>query len=276
MKVIARGFIIGIACMMSAGLVGCSSMKPGRLDAISPQNDDRARAGNVYLLRGFIGIFSTGIDSLGEQINQTGVEAQVFQDDQWRSLGHTLGKKYHGAANVEPLVLIGHSYGADDVVRVARILDEYDVRVDLLITLDPVTPPAVSKNVVRAYNLYQTNGAWDALPWLRGVPLQTENGFAGKLDNLNIRVERRDLLEPNTDHFNIEKKGKIHKEVIAQVLNACPSRAQWTASLHNRAVAQHPAETIASPSRVVAPSQAKPVEPHFADVVAEQKRDINR
>lgn len=276
MNLIAHRIVIWIGCMLLAG-AGCSSMKPGRLSDVSPQNQDRQRAGNVFLLRGFIGIFSTGIDSLGEQIDQTGVEAQVFQDDQWRSLGHTLGKRYRGVADPEPLVLIGHSYGADDVVRVARILDEYDVKVDLLVTLDPVTPPAVSKNVARAYNLYQTNGAWDALPWLRGVPLQTENGFAGQLANLNIRGERRDLLEPNTDHFNIEKKGKIHKEVIAQVLDTCPPRAQWTATRHGR-VGTNPqaARTTASPSHAAAPSQAKPVEPHFADVVTDQHSDINR
>ena len=63
-------------------------------------------------------------------------------------------------------MLIGHSYGADDVVRVARELDKSNVPVDLLVTLDPVTPPPVPKNVRHALNIYQSNGARDALPFL--------------------------------------------------------------------------------------------------------------
>jgi len=218
----------GIILMFTALIAGCSSMTPGKLNAVAAEND-RNRAGNVFLLRGFIGIFSTGIDSLGQQIDDTGVQAQVFQDDQWRSLASTVAKEYHGMTDPEPLVLIGHSYGADDVVRIARELDKYDVKVDLLITLDPVTPPAVTKNVVRAYNLYQTNGAWDSLPWLRGVELSREADAKGLLENVNIRKDRTDLLEPGTDHFNIEKKEAIHKEVLVQVLATCPPRDQWIA-----------------------------------------------
>jgi thioesterase domain-containing protein len=204
-------------------------MTPGQLHAVAPQSG-RERAGNVFLLRGFIGIFSTGIDSLGKQIDQTGVQTQVFQDDQWRQLASTLSDRYRDVQHPEPLVLIGHSYGADDVVRIARVLDERDVKVDLLITLDPVTPPAVPKNVARAYNLYQSNGAWDSLPWLRGVPLSKEDRFTGKLENHDIRVDRTELLEPDLDHFNIEKKQKIHADVIAQVLSVCVPRHQWVAS----------------------------------------------
>lgn len=218
----------GIILMFVALIAGCSAMTPGKLNAVSAETD-RERAGNVFLLRGFIGIFSTGIDSLGEQINDKGVEAQVFQDDQWKSLAATVGERYRGTAAPEPLILIGHSYGADDVVRIARELDKYDVKVDLLITLDPVTPPAVTKNVVRAFNLYQTNGAWDSLPWLRGVELASVEGSAGVVENINIRKDRTDLLEPGTDHFNIEKKKAIHEEVMRQILATCPPRQQWVA-----------------------------------------------
>jgi pimeloyl-ACP methyl ester carboxylesterase len=218
--------------MFVALIAGCSAMTPGKLNAVSAETE-RDRAGNVFLLRGFIGIFSTGIDSLGEQINDTGVEAQVFQDDQWKSLAATVGERYRDRVDPEPLILIGHSYGADDVVRIARELDKYNVKVDLLITLDPVTPPAVTKNVVRAYNLYQTNGAWDSLPWLRGVELAKVEGSSGIVENVNIRKDRPDLLEPGMDHFNIEKKKSIHQEIMKQILATCPPREQWTARQRN-------------------------------------------
>ena len=67
-------------------------------------------------------------------------------------------------------------------------------------------------------------GVFDAMPWLRGIPLEQEKSIPGQLANVNIRKDRTDLLEPGTDHFNIEKKAKIHQEVIAQVLAVCPPR----------------------------------------------------
>ena len=40
-----------------------------------------------------------------------------------------------------PLVLIGFSYGADDAVQVAAKLSRAGIPIDLLLTIDPVTPP---------------------------------------------------------------------------------------------------------------------------------------
>src|SRR5438093_5505 len=102
-------------------LVGCSHMRPGNLALVTPASN-QLRAGNVYLLRGWIGIFSSGIDELTAKINESGVRANVYQDDQWRSLANTIKVKYAGVRDPEPLVLVGHSYGADDVIRVSREL----------------------------------------------------------------------------------------------------------------------------------------------------------
>lgn len=208
--------------------VGCSSMKPGRLDAVSATTDT-PRAGNVFLLRGFIGVFSTGIDSLGEKLKEQGVNAQVFQEVQSDHLAFRLRRVYK-EGNREPLVLVGHSYGADQVIAIARRLNSAGIKVDLIVTLDPVTPARVPGNVTTVYNLYQSNGAWDTLPWLRGIPLKPDEPGPLVLRNYDIRTERTDLLEPGLDHFNIEKLPKIQSEVIARVLEVCPPREQWAKS----------------------------------------------
>src|SRR3954452_10963911 len=166
---------VAIALLLLLTASGCTTMTPGKLDEVRPVS--RApHAGNVYLLRGWIGIFSYGINDLGDKINKDGVRATVYQDDQWHQLAETLRAKYKGAHGPEPLVLIGHSFGADDVVRVAQELASANVTVDLLVTLDPVTPPEVPPNVRRAVNLYQSNGAWDKVPAFRGVPLKLADG----------------------------------------------------------------------------------------------------
>jgi hypothetical protein len=203
-------------------------MTPGQLGRVQPVSTNQ-RAGNVYLLRGWIGIFSAGIDNLTRLINNNGVRANVYQDDQWAALAKKIKTEYRGRTNAEPLVLVGHSYGADDVIRIARELDNANIMVDLLVTLDPVTPPLVPGNVMRCVNIYQPHGVWDNLPVLRGVPVAKEPYFSGELVNYNIRGDRKDLLKADTDHFNIEKNEKIHQEIIRQVLATCPSRAQWAA-----------------------------------------------
>ncbi len=218
-------------------MAGCSAMTPGKVDAVSPVTDSR-RVGNAFLLRGFIGVFSTGIDHLGEEVNAAGVHGQVFQDDQWSELADTIAARYRGHQQAEPIVLIGHSFGADDAINIARKLDRADVPVNLLITLDPVVPSAVPKNVRLCVNLYQSNGIWDNLPWLRGVPLKQEPGSQGKLFNANIRVDRPDLLDPDVNHFNIEKKQKIHDEVIRLLLATCPTREEWTQTLRPKPLPQ--------------------------------------
>jgi hypothetical protein len=227
-------------------------MTPGKMSVVQT-GSTAPRAGNAYLLRGWIGIFSTGIDNLTEKINSAGVRAHVFQDDQYRRLAKEIRAKYRDVNNAhEPLVLIGHSYGADDVVRIARELRKDDIRVDLLITLDPVTPPKIPGNVVTAVNLYQSNGVFDTMPFLRGVAVTADDPGPARLTQWDIRKERTELLEEGTDHFNIEKKGRIHDEVVRHVLEACAPRQQWAA--RTRDAAAPVAAPVAAPA--FAPSAA--------------------
>lgn len=206
-------------------LAGCKSMTPGSLDRVQPVSD-KPLAGNVYLLRGFIGIWSYGIDHLSTKIDASGIRASVFQEDQWNRLGKQIIRQYRNTPDHEPLVLIGHSYGADDTLRIARMLQEENIKVDLIITLDPVTPPKVPSNVRLCYNIYQSN-VLDSLPFFRGVALEAEDPAAKNLVNVNIRTERTDLLEDDTDHFNIEKNARVHEEVVRKLREFCPPREQW-------------------------------------------------
>jgi len=205
---------------------GCATTRPGALASVQATSD-ADRAGNVYLLRGFIGVFSSGINSLTEKLNAAGVRAHVYQDDQWKALAQTIRRRYAEATAREPLVLIGHSYGADDALRIARELEKSGVVVDLLITLDPVTPPRVPKNVRRCRNYFQSNGVADRLPWLRGVPVQAST--SDQVMNIDLRKDRRDLLERDTNHFNIEKNQRVHAAVLDDVLQVCLQRTQRAA-----------------------------------------------
>lgn len=248
------------ALLLLLGLMvlgGCKSMTPGKVENVQPFSD-RPLAGNAYLLRGFLGIWSTGIDNLGKQIEASGIRAHVYQEDQWRELCAEIVRKYRNVADPEPLVLIGHSYGADDTLKIAKELQQHRINVDLIVTLDPVTPPDVPTNVRRCYNIYQSN-LLDGLPFFRGVPLEPASSQSRNVVNVNLRTARRDLLESDTDHFNIEKNEKVHREVVARLRETCPPRAVW-ASIRNRPLpAQRPTAVASTPALPVKPAPQNPV-----------------
>jgi pimeloyl-ACP methyl ester carboxylesterase len=192
-------------CIFFALVSGCSRLSPGPIHAINPEPQ-------VILIRGFLDWYSVGIDQLTDELRSTGIPAHAYREEQWKDLSDALL-----ANRPSPIVLIGFSYGADDVISIARRLDEHHLPVQLLITIDPVTPDAVPSNVSACINFYEPNGFWDLFPWLRGVPLQ---GDAGRTpENIDIR-RRSDLLEPNTSHGTIAGNPKIHAKIVELVQSA--------------------------------------------------------
>jgi len=250
-----KSIILGLA-LLPLLCAGCASIAPGELASIQPVAEvQNPRVGNVYLFRGFIGVFSTGMNALNEELGTQGIRSHVYQSDQWDTVADAIADAYNAKPNVEPVVLVGHSYGADNIVRIAQRLKEKNVKIDLLVTLDPVTPPKVPHNVVKVVNLYQSNGALDHLPWLRGIPLEAERPGSVVLVNLDIRNDRKDLLENGLNHFNIEKKEKIHAEVIKQIKQICVTRPAWAA--RKSTPAPIPTLTTGKPQPTTLPAQAK-------------------
>ena len=197
---------------------GCHPLPPGDI-AAAARCPLAQHPGNVFALRGWRDLYSTGIDELAAELGQAGVNASVYRSAQWRDLGSAIGHRNCRG----PLILIGFSYGADDVIEIARQLKGTGQCVDLLITIDPVTPPSVPANVKLCYNYFQTNGVWDVFPWLRGIPLKADG--APRLINVDIRAQRPDLLEPDTAHSNIAANPKLHREIVKRVLETWAPRA---------------------------------------------------
>ena len=197
-------------------------MKQGDLTAIVPQSD-APRVGQVYLIRGLVGIFSVGIDRLTDEINADGIAAHVYQETQDPQMADAIIATYEHASVREPLVLIGHSVGAEDVITIARKLDAHGIAVDLMVCLDATNPDRLPPNVRHCVNYYQSS-LMDYFPILRGLPLKTEPAFAGVLENLDVRHERRDLIEWDTNHFNIDKDEKIHADVLRRLNEVCVLR----------------------------------------------------
>src|SRR4051812_35858889 len=65
--------LIALAAFTSA----CRETRPGSLDAVHAVGD-QSRAGSVYLIRGWMGVFSGGLATLGNDFTAHGVRAAVY------------------------------------------------------------------------------------------------------------------------------------------------------------------------------------------------------
>lgn len=194
-------------------LVGCARLPAGQLRALSPP-----APANVVLIRGFLDWYSIGIDRLADQLRSDGIVVQTFREEQWRDVAAALRQPSRAHRR---LALIGFSYGADDAILISRRLADVHQPVDLLITLDPVTPAKIPPNVKRCINFYEPNGFWDLFPWLRGVPVTAEPG--ANVQNVNIRINP-DLNEPLASHATIAGNEKLHALILRLVQAEMRSR----------------------------------------------------
>jgi hypothetical protein len=157
---------------------------------------------HVYLLRGLLNVFSLGMDTLSEELNRRGVYATVHNHTEWQALAESAAANYK-AGKEGPIIIIGHSLGADAVMDMAAYLGQKGVPVALVVPFDGTQTLTVPANVARVLNLTQRDYAYVR----RGA------GFHGSLANVNVSSD------PNIDHLNIDKSARLHGRVISEVLS---------------------------------------------------------
>jgi hypothetical protein len=166
----------------------------------------------VYLLRGWFGVFSAGMDALASDLASKGIKADTIGHLAWKATVTKIASD-RAAGKTGALVLVGHSQGANNVIEMARELEKKKVPVDLLVTLAPFMQDPVPGNVVRALNYYQAGG------W--GAPLSGDKNFRGKISNIDMGGE------VGTFHINIDKSSKVQSDIAREILAV--SRARQTA-----------------------------------------------
>ena len=113
-----------------------------------------------------------------------------------------IGAAVESGAPGLPVVLVGHSLGADDAIRLVGAAGAAAVATDLLVTFDPVFLGTVPAGPRLVLNFHQRGGLW-------GRALAPAPGFSGRIEN--IVLERA----PGLHHFNIEKQPTLHGRVVA-------------------------------------------------------------
>jgi pimeloyl-ACP methyl ester carboxylesterase len=157
--------------------------------------------GHVYLLRGLLNVFSLGMDTLASKLQARGVSASVHNHADWQGIADDIAAKYK-AGRHGPVILIGHSLGADAVMIQAEYLGRKGVPVALVVPFDGTGSYAASSNVARVMNLTQRDYAY----------MRRGSGFRGSLQNIDVSKDT------SIDHVTIDKSDRLHNMVVGSVL----------------------------------------------------------
>lgn len=208
-------FIVFIATTFF--LTSCGDLTQGTVtsfnDGIYASSHACPGAGHIYTMRGWLGIFSMGMNRLAKNTQKTfGICSTAVAYSEWKMLSEFISAKNKSRQLQHPLILIGHSYGADNQIKVAQELNKEHIAVDLLVTLDPVTPDLIPPNVKHELNLYKSHPHTDSIPVLRGMPLAAVDSSETRVENINLRpILPKDAGD--TTHFNIDDN-KYAQQII--------------------------------------------------------------
>lgn len=160
--------------------------------------------GRIFLLRGLLNVFSLGMDTLARKIRAKGLPAQVTNFTNWRGFATVLVSQYRTDKSLAPVVIIGHSLGADSSIDMANYLGANGVPVRLVVTFDGVHDGhVVGRGIAEVINYYKADGV--------GKTIAAGASFTGTLTNVDVS-DRKGI-----DHLNIEKSPALQAEVLAKV-----------------------------------------------------------
>jgi hypothetical protein len=152
------------------------------------------------LFRGLLNVFSLGMDELADKIKASGIAATVYNHTEWEEVAAKIVADYKNG-NRGPIVLIGHSLGADAVIFMADALGKQGVPVALVVPFDGTQTLVAPSNVARVMNITQRDYAYAR----RGA------GFRGELQNIDVSSQ-------GVDHLNIDKSPKLHAMVLNKIV----------------------------------------------------------
>lgn len=166
------------------------------------------RRGEVHTMLGGLGIFSTGMNQLKNSVAaQYHIPASSSMWYQSGAVSQAIVDYYYKHQTHRPIILVGHSLGANEQINVARHLEKVGIPVDLLVTVDAVSVFTVPANVRQVLNIYKPG----FVPMFSGLKLRAVNPKATHIDNVNVNK----LAGVKVNHFTIDK----HEFVQSMIMN---------------------------------------------------------
>ena len=210
--------VAGVARTFDQGLSACTDLDNGSA-AASFSRPGTAPHVKVLLFRGLDDVFSLGLDTLQQGMSNIGLDASVYSGNAWSTVGAQVASARALDPNPPDLVIIGHSYGADDGIRLATYLRSRNVPVRLLILLDATSPPPIPDNVIYCLHLYNL---W--LPGYLAPGIFSGNPVEPAAGNARTII-KNEVVTPNpsnaavgcVNHFNIDASTHVHQRIIDEI-----------------------------------------------------------
>jgi hypothetical protein len=172
--------------------------------------------GRVYLFRGALGpIFSRGMDRLTKRLEQAGIKADVYEFTICRLIAAQAIRDYRD--DPAPIILIGHSMGGFCALKFAEMLQDENIPVNLVVTVDPAhVTPDVPLNVERYINIFLSNSV------LGGGDVVAKQGYQGHYASFDLSAHEE------VTHINIDKMDSIHGQLVTAIvqLATTPAKAE--------------------------------------------------
>jgi hypothetical protein len=153
----------------------------------------------VYLLRGFLNVFSLGMDDLANKLQADGISATVMNHAEADVVSSRIMTTFN-AGDHGPVVLIGHSLGADAIVEVAEALAHYDIPVALMVLFDGTEPHQIPANVAVAIN------------YTKHFMIAPESGSRTSVSNVDLSDDA------SIDHLSIDTAPSLQSQTMNYIL----------------------------------------------------------
>lgn len=201
-------------------VTGCADLTQAgftRLDnTILVQPNCVCNQGHVFAIRGFLGIWSRGMNTIAWRTNhECNIPSTTIGSIEQSRLSQFIIKSYREGKLCPPIILVGHSLGSDDIIEIAWDLYPYHIPVALLAMSDPVMPRLIPPNVVHVYNLYKPHPLTDFVPIYRGVKVRAVDPSRTYVENVNVRKLAFD--NERITHFNIDVVRPIQDMLLSEI-----------------------------------------------------------
>lgn len=165
-----------------------------------PNVDTQAQ---IYLLRGLANVFSRGMDEMYTRLRTYGFTPHILNHRGWQTSAETIARNFR-SGRTAPIVLVGHSLGANNSCRLAQRLNGQGIPVAYLALFDPTRTCTVPENVRFFVNFYQNNGQGRRASF---PPARNEEKV-----NLNL------TSSPGLTHTNMDQNERLQNIVIGRIL----------------------------------------------------------
>ena len=217
MKLVARLAAMFTFLAVLSALAACTSTNSGTTAAqnYAAVNPDETGA-QIYLFRGgFNGVFSTGINEMATELRNQGVPARSLSWARENAVVYDI-KQAYAKGSTGPVILAGHSLGAEVVLKMAKRLTDSGIPVNLVIVFDALGSSRVPKGVKRFVN-YRATG-WKNFPG----DFKPDPGFNGQIVNVDIRTLPK--LD-RASHWNIVNQQELQRLAVKEIATAYRKRS---------------------------------------------------